>query len=132
MQTGYRIIGNLQIFCHFVSSALQMHWYASPNISIVQQHTQAHHSSIYPLPSIQPLCLHLLKFSITFGSIIKHSYFWPPYSKLIGTYMSLIYSSFISFLFLSPFMFLSFSSYFLHISCFGSLHFCCYLSYSFF
>jgi len=90
------------------------------------------HPGIYPLPSIWPLCLHLLMFSITFRSIIKHSYFWPPYSKLIGTYMSLIYSSFISFLFLSPFAFLSFSSDFLHVSCFGCLHFCSYLSYFFF
>ena len=71
------------------------------------------HSGIYPLPSIWPLCLHLLKSSITFRSIIKHSYYWPPHSKLIGTYMSLIYSSFISFYFFLLSCFSHFSSHFM-------------------
>ena len=85
------------------------------------------HSSIYPFPSIRPLCLHLLKFSITFGSVAKHSHHLSPFSELIGTYSSLIYSFLCLFLFLSPFVFLSFSSHFLHVSCFGSLSFYSYL-----
>jgi len=116
----------------FASSALQT-WlvHITEDSYCARTHTGMH-SGIYPLPTIQPLCFHLLKFSITFRSIVKHSYFWPPYSQLIGTYMSLIYSSFISFLFLSPFVFLSFTSYFLCVSCFRSLHFCSYLSHFFF
>jgi len=85
------------------------------------------HSGIYPFPSIRPLCSHLLKFSITFRSVAKHSHHLSPFSELIGTYSSLIYSFLFLFLFLSPFIFLSFSSHFLHVSCFGSLSFYSYL-----
>jgi len=66
------------------------------------------YSSIHPLPSIQPLHSHLLKVSISLRSIIDHSTPSFPFSKSIGTYSSLIYS----FLFLSPFIFLSLSSCF--------------------
>ena len=66
----------------FDSSAFLMHWYASLNISIVQGHasvflpvsTLPHQFSIFhPLP---------LKFSIDFGSIVKHSYSPPPLSEI--------------------------------------------------
>ena len=81
------------------------------------------YSGIHPPPSIQPLCSHLLKVSISLRSIIDHSTPLFPFSESIGTYSSLIYS----FLFLSPFVFLLLSSHFLHVSCFGSLSFYSYL-----
>jgi len=85
------------------------------------------YSSIHPLPSIQPLRSHLSKISISLESIIDHSTPSFPFSKSIGTYSSLIYSFLFLFLFLSPFVFLSLSSRFLHVSCFGSLSFYSYL-----
>jgi len=57
------------------------------------------YSGIHPLPSIRPLCLHLLEFSIYLRSITKHSHPLSPFSELIGTYLFLIHFLFISFSF---------------------------------
>ena len=66
----------------FDSLALLTHWYASPNISIVQGHTSVlspvfilSHQSVIFFPL-------LLKLSIDFGSVGKHSYSPPPFSEI--------------------------------------------------
>ena len=83
--------------------------------------------SLHSSPSIQHLLPTSIKFSIDFGSIIKHSYFPPPFSKInwclvLFNFFFLIYN-----LFLSPLVFLPFSSYFFCVSCFGSSYFHSYL-----
>jgi hypothetical protein len=83
------------------------------------------HSGIHPL---WPLYLHILKFSLHFGSIVKHTTSSSPFSESIGTYLSLIDFFHFPFLFLSPFAFLLLSSRFFCVSCFGALYVCSYLS----
>ena len=83
------------------------------------------YSGIHPLPSIWPLCSHILEFRFYLRSITKHSHSLSPFSKYIGAFSPLIYS-------FTSFTFLSFSFYYLHVSCFGSLCFHSCLSYSYF
>jgi hypothetical protein len=84
------------------------------------------HSSIRPL---QPLCLHLLKFSLYFRSIAKHTTSSPPISESIGTYSFLIY--FFLFSFFIPISFCTSLTFFLIlcVSCFGAPYVCSCLSY---
>jgi hypothetical protein len=84
------------------------------------------HSGIHPL---RHLYSHCLKFSLDFGSIVKHTTSSPPFFEFIGTYLFLIDFFYLSVLFLSPFAFLSISFYFFCVSCFGPLSFHSYLSY---
>ena len=70
---------------------------------------------------------YLLKFSIDFGSIVKHSYSLPPFSK-INRPVSPLTIPFLFTIFLAPFAFLPFSSYFFCVLCFRSLYLCSYLS----
>jgi len=68
------------------------------------------YSGIHPLPSILPLCSHILEFRFYLRSIAKHSHPLSPFSELIGTYLFLIHFLFISFSFrisLTFFLFLS-------------------------
>jgi hypothetical protein len=104
-------------------------WYASPKISIARNYAQAHTPVFIQSPSIRSFYSHLLKFSITLGSIAMHDHPQSPYSEIIGTYLSLTFSFFSFTLFLSPFAFLSYFHCFLHVSCFGSLSFVSHLSY---
>jgi hypothetical protein len=73
------------------------------------------HSGIHPL---WHLYSHCLKFSLDFGSIVKHTTSSPPFlNSLVPTCSSLI-SFIFPFLFLSPFAFLSisFTSFVFHVS----------------
>jgi len=119
-QSAYRISRNLWTFLLLLPQHSRHSWYTFSKISIVQGHTGMH-SSIYPLPSIQPLCLHLLKFSITFGSIVKHSYFWPSCSESIGTCSSLVDSFLFPFYF---FLLLNFSHFLLLLFTFHVSNLC--------
>jgi hypothetical protein len=58
------------------------------------------HSGIHPL---WHLYSHCLKFSLDFGSIVKHTTSSPPFSEFIGTYLFLI-----DFFYLSVFISISF------------------------
>jgi len=75
--TPYRLlIGSSKTFgyspFHFLSTPDAL-VHISEDFYCARTHTGMH-SGIYPLPSLRPLCLHLLKFSITFGSVAKHSH----------------------------------------------------------
>ena len=75
------------------------------------------YSGIHPLPSIRPLHSHLLKLSISLGSIINHSPPSPPFSESIGAcsplHLFLFHSQFISFSFRFSLIFFLLSSCFM-------------------
>jgi hypothetical protein len=76
------------------------------------------HSGIHPL---WHLYSHCLKFSLDFGSIVKHTTSSPPFFEFIGTYLFLI-----DFFYFSVFIFISF-----HIPLDFFLLFLCFMFWTF-
>ena len=90
-----------------------------PHIFILQKIMHRHMLQYSSAPINLAFLFTTLKFSIKYGSIAKDSYSPPPFSK-INTWFSFNFTWLIYILFLSPFAFLFFSSYFFYVSCFGS------------
>jgi hypothetical protein len=93
-------------------STLDMMVHISESFYCTKIHTGTH-SSIHPL---RHLYSHCLKFSLDFGSIVKHTTSSPPFFEFIGTYLFLI-----DFFYLSVFISISFRislDFFLLLLCF--------------